>query len=133
MTTFAKLLKDAMRDKGVNAATLSNMTGIGKSSLSQYLSGKNEPTNKRKSVLALALELPEDYFQMEEVKEVVEVAGRNLSVATAARLMGKTRMFVYQGLRDGIFPWGYAVKMGNQWSYYISPVAFTQHTGLEVS
>lgn len=41
--------------------------------------------------------------------------------------------FVYQGLRDGVFPWGYAVKMGKNWSYYISPIAFSKHTGLAIN
>lgn len=129
---FKDKLKQALDDAGMNAAGLSAATGIGRSSISQYLSGKNEPTDKRKKVIAEALNLPADYFQREEVKETITDETPNLPVATAARLMGKTREFIYQGLRDGVFPWGYAVKMGTKWSYYISPVAFTKYTGLAV-
>lgn len=129
---FNKLLKQAMKDKGLSATALSAATGIGKSSISQYLNGKNEPTDKRKTIIAAALDLPADYFQKEEVKETINETGANLPVAVAARLMGKTREFIYQGLRDGVFPWGYAVKMGVKWSYYISPVAFAKYTGLPV-
>ena len=45
--------------------------------------------------------------------------------------MGKSKEFVMQGLRDGVFPWGYAVKMKN-WSYFISSVKFTEYTGIEI-
>ena len=36
-----------------------------------------------------------------------------------------------QWLRDGGFPWGYAVKMKN-WSYFISSVKFTEYTGIDI-
>ena len=35
--------------------------------------------------------------------------------------------------QKGIFPFGYAVKMSTQWTYYISPQKFTEHTGITVS
>ena len=34
----------------------------------------------------------------------------NVPVETAAKLMHKKNNFVYEGLRQCIFPWGYAVK-----------------------
>jgi transcriptional regulator with XRE-family HTH domain len=123
---FSERLKQAMEEKNINATALSAATGIGKSSISQYLSGKNEPADKRKALIASALGFPPDYFKSEVQDEVCT----NLSVMTVARLMGKSKEFVYQGLRKGVFPWGYAVKMGKNWSYYISPVAFTKYTGL---
>ncbi len=47
------------------------------------------------------------------------------------KLLGKFKEWVMQGLRDGVFPWGYAVKL-TIWSYFISSVKFTEHTGIEV-
>lgn len=44
-----------------------------------------------------------------------------LSVATVARLMNVSEQFIRMGLQKGIFPFGYAVKMSTQWTYYISP------------
>ena len=44
---------------------------------------------------------------------------------------GKSKEWVKQGLRDGVFPWGYAVKLTN-WSYFISSVKFTEYTGIKV-
>ena len=40
--------------------------------------------------------------------------------------------FVYEGLRQGIFPWGYAVKTSSTWSYYINSMKFTECTGIKV-
>ena len=45
--------------------------------------------------------------------------------------MGKSIQFVAKGLQDGVFPWGYAVKM-KDWSYFISSVKFTEYTGIKV-
>lgn len=130
---FNELLKQAMQSKEMNLTALSAATGIGKSSISQYLSGKNEPPDKKKEIIALALDLPADYFKQEIIKEEIAGSTANLPVMVAAQLMGKSKEFVYQGLRDGVFPWGYGVKMGKNWSYYISPIAFTKHTGLAVN
>ena len=46
-----------------------------------------------------------------------------LSVVDAAELMG---------LQRNVFPFGYAVKRERRWSYYISPMKFTEYTGIEV-
>ena len=130
---FHEMLKQVMKDKGLTASALSAATGIGKSSISQYLSGKNEPPEKKKEVIAEALGLPADYFKNRQILTEIDDANINLPVMTAARLMGKSKEFIYQGLRDGVFPFGYGVKMGKNWSYYISPVKFTECTGLVIN
>lgn len=130
---FNEILKQAMQEKGLNLTGLSAATGIGKSSISQYLSGKNEPSEKRKEMMAVALGYPVDYFKVVQIQADISADAPNLPVATVARLMGKSKEFVYQGLRDGVFPWGYGVKMGKNWSYYISPVMFTKLTGLQLA
>ena len=100
---FADKLKNLMKDLGISQSKLSDLTGIGKSSISQYLSGKNEPAEDRKKQIALALGVQENYF----------------------------KEWVMQGLRDGVFPWGYAVKL-SKWSYFISSVKFTEYTGIQI-
>ena len=127
---FNDLLKQAMSEAGMNLTALSAATGIGKSSISQYLSGKNEPPGKRKAVIASALGLAPDYFKTVEVRS--DCTHGRFTPEQAAKLMGKGKEFVRQGLRDGVFPWGYAVKMGSRWSYYISPMKFTEYTGIAV-
>ena len=74
----------------------------------------------------------EDYFEAYTTPAVpVKSAYVNLPVELAAKLMTKSKEFVMQGLRDGVFPWGYAVKLA-KWSYFISPVKFEEYTGIPV-
>jgi transcriptional regulator with XRE-family HTH domain len=53
--SFAHNLKSIMLEQNINQTDLSNLTGIGKSSLSQYLSGKNIPHSHRIAEIAEAL------------------------------------------------------------------------------
>lgn len=47
--SFSERLKQAMVERNMTQAELSALTGIGKSSISQYVSGKNEPNEIRKA------------------------------------------------------------------------------------
>lgn len=130
--SFAEKLKVLMGELDLSQSKLSDLTGIGKSSISQYLSGKNEPSKGRKKEIARKLGVQEDYFDTFETAATVQHDGVfNLPVTLAAKLMGKSKEWVKQGLRDGVFPWGYAVKLTN-WSYFISSVKFTEYTGIKV-
>lgn len=55
-----------------------------------------------------------------------------LTVKETAKLMNCSEQFVREGLKKGVFPFGYAVKMSSYWTYFISPEKFTEHTGIEV-
>ena len=48
---------------------------------------------------------------------------KKITVQTAARLMGKSTLFVREGMRRGMLPIGEAMQMpGSQkWRFYISP------------
>lgn len=130
--SFAEKLKALMGELNLSQSKLSDLTGIGKSSISQYLSGKNEPSKDRKKEIARKLGVQEDYFDTFETAATVQHDGVfNLPVTLVAKLMGKSKEWVRQGLRDGVFPWGYAVKLTN-WSYFISSVKFTEYTGIEI-
>ena len=114
--TFADKLKKLMEDLDLTQGEIHKITGIGRSSISQYLSGKNEPSQMRKQEIARALGVQETYFEMFEPAATVQHDGVvNLPVTLAAKLMKKSKEWVMQGLRDGVFPWGYAVKLTN-WS-----------------
>lgn len=56
-----------------------------------------------------------------------------MSVKDVAKLMNASEQFVRRGLQAGIFPWGYAVKTSNRYTYWISKVKFTMYTGIEVT
>lgn len=129
---FAEKLKGLMDGMELTQAGLSALTGIGRSSVSQYLAGKHEPARQRKREIAIALGAPADYFESFPAAAAAKpVCTAGMPVWLAAKLMGKSREWVMQGLRDGVFPWGYAVKM-KRWAYFISAVKFAECTGLEV-
>lgn len=131
--TFSEKLKKLMDEAKLTQADVRKMTGIGASSLSQYISGKNEPYPARKKEIAVALGMKENFFDDEAPAEIkiAKNPGTSVKVEVVAKLMKKSREWVMQGLRDRVFPWGYAVKM-EKWSYFISPVRFTQETGIEI-
>lgn len=55
-----------------------------------------------------------------------------LSVAMTAKLMNVSEQFIRIGLQKGVFPFGYAVKMSSQWTYFISREKFKESTGIQV-
>ncbi|MFC4355343.1 helix-turn-helix domain-containing protein [Chryseomicrobium palamuruense] len=119
---YAEQLKTAMESANMTQVELAALTGIGKSSISQYLSGKNEPNQKRKDKIAEALGLnPETSNADGQTK--------NLSVKEAAELLGKSEQFVRVGLQRSILPFGTAVKLSSKWTYHISPKKFYEYIG----
>ena len=57
---------------------------------------------------------------------------KNVSVAKAAAIMGKSEQFVRRGLIAGILPFGTAVKVKGKYSYHISPKLFMNYTGCTI-
>lgn len=132
--SFKEKLEKVMHDLNINQKQLSGMTGIGKSSISQYLSGKNVPTEERQKSIAASLGLEEDYFcdYESDVAMLVSMAARRkkvsrLLVEDAAKLLGMGTQTVRDGLQQGVFPWGYAIKTGeNRWVYFINATRFAE-------
>ncbi len=132
--TFADKLKNLMKELDLTQTDVCKMAGIGASSISQYLSGKVEPYPRRQKKIALALGLSENFFDDPEPEPKMEITksfGATVKVKDIAKLMHKSRDWVEQGLRERVFPWGYAVKL-SKWSYFISPVRFTEETGIPI-
>lgn len=63
---FSEKLKEAMQDLDLNQKQVVGMTGKSKGSISQYLSGKQVPSEKAQSDIAVSLGLNPDYFKNEE-------------------------------------------------------------------
>lgn len=127
---FSEKLKKAMQDLGINQAQLAGMTGIGKSSISQYLSGKNVPTEERQKNIAVSLGLSQDYFSQDTIQAIPVTKGtriRKLMVKDAAKLLGINHQTVRKGLQQGAFPWGYAIHTSeNRWTYFINAERFME-------
>lgn len=62
MSNFAQRLRDAMQTAGMKAIDLHERTGIGKATISEYLSGSYEPKQKNVYKLAEALHVAPSYL-----------------------------------------------------------------------
>lgn len=69
--TFSEKLKQAMQELHLNQRQVCGMTGKSKGSVSQYLSGKQIPSEDVQAAIAVALGLEENYFSKEEEAVVV--------------------------------------------------------------
>ena len=121
---FSAKLKEALEARDMKPADLHRLTGINNSSISQYLSGYNEPNRARKELIIKALGLDNDYFEKKAEPSINLTL--NLDRKDAARILGGSVGFVEGGLQQGLFPWGYAVKRG-EWRYFINIRRFIEH------
>ena len=118
--SFASRLKEVMNEKQVTQAQLATLIGKGKSSVSQYLSGKNIPKEDVQMQIAEVLGCTVDFLNS-EVPANDHSEEKNISVAEAAKRLGKSEQFVRVALQKGIAPFGFAVKTKTMYSYHISP------------
>lgn len=135
--TFSEKLKQAMQELHLNQRQVCGMTGKSKGSVSQYLSGKQIPSEDVQSAIAVALGLESDYFSKSDEQVVVLPTAelRNgviprLDVEKAAKLLQMNHNTVRKGLQQGVFPWGYAIHTSdNRWVYFINAKRFAEIEG----
>lgn len=129
--SFSEKLKETMQDLDLNQKQVVGMTGKSKGSISQYLSGKQIPSEKVQSDIAISLGLNPDYFKNEENPVPFRIPRKGtiprLDVVKAARLLGMNHDTVRKGLQQGVFPWGYAIHTSeNRWTYFINAKRFVE-------
>lgn len=130
---FNDKLKKAMEELKLNQTKLSVLTGIGKSGISQYLSGKNVPTEIRQQDIAVSLGLSPDYFSDCAKTMTFSEQVKKLLPEDAANILGVGKETIRKGLRDGVFPWGYAVQTSqNKWTYFINAKKFAEIESIAV-
>lgn len=130
--SIATNLKREMTSRDVSVARLSELSGVSKANLSKYLSGDVKPAHEVLTRLADGLGIAVDEL---DTKREPRMKGANISVETAARLMGKSAQWVRLMLQrcPEKLPIGSAEKLnGNRYTYYISPELFRQYTGIAV-
>jgi len=131
--SFSEQLKKAMLERNMNQAELSALTGIGKSSISQYISGKNEPKEIALNKIAEALDCSVAFLNgtTDCSDMTIDPKGlKNVPVDQAAKMLGKSRQFIRVSLQRGIAPFGFAVKLsGDKFSYHISPKKLNEYIG----
>lgn len=59
---------------------------------------------------------------------------KKITVQVAAKLMGKSTLFVREGLRRGVLPIGEAFQLpgSTKWTFYISPPALAKYIGVDL-
>ena len=122
---FAKNLKMLMDEKRISQQELAIRIGKGKSSVSQYLSGKNVPRPEVKEKIAEVLECSVSELDGDSFK--LDYNMNNISVAECAKILGKSEQFVRVGLQQGIFTFGFAVRTSSKYSYHISPKKLNEY------
>ena len=135
---FNEKLKKAIQELHLNQSQVCGMTGKSKGSVSQYISGKQVPSEDAQSDIAVSLGLAPDYFTKEDAltvisKDVLEDGKiKRMLPADAAKLMGVGKDTIMDGLRQGVFPWGYAIKTSNRWTYWINANRFAEIEGVMI-
>ncbi len=123
---FLLRLKQAMKEKGISQADLVRLTGISRSGISQYLSGKNIPRQKALTAIADVLNVTPEWLTVRESKKI--------TVQQAAELMGMDAQTLRIGLQENALPFGTAWKSLNakNFTYVIYPKKFTEYTGIKL-
>lgn len=129
--SFAKRLKQAMSEKEMNLTELAAKIGKGKSSVSQYLSGKNIPKPEVQERIAEVLDCTVEFLNSPIPEEVPEIESgmKNISVSDCAKMLGKSEQFVRLALQTGSAPFGFAVKNKSVFNYHISPKKLAEYIG----
>lgn len=126
--SFAKRLKQAMDEKQMTQAELAAKIGKGKSSVSQYLSGKNIPKDSVQKQIAEVLDCTVEFLNS-EVSDDSDIHLKNVPVVEAAKMLGISPQSVRIALRTGVAPFGFAVKNKTVFSYHISPKKLAEYIG----
>lgn len=127
--SFSKQLKKRMIELEITQKQLSDLTGLAKSSISQYVSGKNKPSDENMEIIATTMDVAVSYFIVESDEKLENEETSNIPISVAAKKMGKSEQFIRVGLQCGVFDFGYAVKMSSKYSYHISPSKFKKYIG----
>lgn len=138
--TFSEKLKRAMQELHLNQRQVCGMTGKSKGSVSQYISGKQIPSEDVQCAIAVALGLESDYFTKSDEKVVVLPSKEvrqgvipKLSVELAAKLLQMNHNTVRKGLQQGVFPWGYGIHTSeDRWVYFINAKRFAEIEGVVI-
>ena len=130
MNNFAKRLNQAMTERQVQQKDLAAAIGKGKSSVSQYLSGRSIPKADVQKKIAEFLNCTVEWLNSEvSASDHSDKGLKNISVEQCARLLGKSEQFVRVALQTGTAPFGFAVKHKSVYSYHISPKKLNEYIG----
>ena len=113
--------------ESLDRKTFCSMTDVPQSSLSIWLNSEVEPSETRKAQIAKSLGLEADYFGA--LVQRPSEPKTSFTPLEASKLMGVGVQFIYNGLQQRVFPWGYAVNRDGNWSYWINRKKFYEIEG----
>lgn len=130
--SFAKRMREAMAQSKISQNELCEMIGKGKSSVSQYLSGKYLPRPEIQEKIAEALICSVDWLNSEDDDREINLSAYTISVTDAAKLINRNPQSLRRGLQQNMFPYGRAYKgAGDRWQYEISRYQFCKYYGIK--
>lgn len=118
--SFASNLKTKMNELEMKPVELARVINKNKSSISQYLSGKN---------IAKALGCTVEDLEKEVEQDLNINTCNNVPIWKAAMLLHKSEEFIRVSLQMGTAPFGFAAKKKSKWSYHISPKKLKEYIG----
>ncbi len=128
---FDTKLKNAMVKNNITLSQLAVISGVSKSSISCYMSGKQYPRDDIKKKLGECLNC--NFFEGEipQEDEPFIFSTENIPLRRAARVMHMSDKILGKLLQNKEIPIGYAYKIEDQsrWAYYISPKLLYEVTG----
>lgn len=127
--SFASNLKNIMNEKEIKPVELARAINKNKSSISQYLSGKNIPKDDVKDDIAKALGCTVEDLEKEVEQDLNINTCNNVPIWKAAMLLHKSEEFIRVSLQMGTAPFGFAAKKKSKWSYHISPKKLKEYIG----
>lgn len=123
---FKEKLKKFMDEGNLSQTYVSGVTGRSKATVSNWLNGKQIPSETVKQDIAVSLGLPGDYFMDDRTQF------RRITVEQTAKILGVSKDTVRLGLQQGVFPWGYAIQTESGWTYIINGGRLEQVEGVTV-
>jgi len=124
---FKEKLRSVIQEHNWSQVYVAGVTDRTTATVSNWMTGKTEPSETTREDIALALGLPVDYF-----RDAPDTGFRRLTVEQTARVLGTSKDTVRLGLQQGVFPWGYAVQTDSGWTYIINGGRLEQIEGVKV-
>lgn len=132
---FKDALFNLMCEMNLNQRQVCGMTGCSKASVSQYLSGKNVPSEQKQREIAESLGVDPEYFkecaEPDKTKIIQKGTMKKMLPEVCAKILGVGKETIRLGLQQGVFPWGYAVQTSpGRWTYIINEQRFIDIEGI---
>ena len=130
MITFAEKLRNAMEKKDLNQTALSQLSGVGKSAISQYVNGLFEPRGKIKTKLEEVLGISFEDATV-SVNEPFKFSTKSITLRKAARILHMDDQKLAEEMEAGKINIGtvYKTPGSNKRGFYISPKLLYELTG----